>query len=39
MWVIRTRKQKRDRQHNCDNNKDKRTNSDLQNTTQKPGKV
>jgi len=32
--VIRTRKSKNDRQHNGQNEKDKRTKNDLQNTTQ-----
>ena len=33
--VIRIRKSKKDRQHNGKQKKDKRTNSDLQNTAQK----
>jgi hypothetical protein len=33
--VIRIRKSKTDRQHNCQKKKDKRTNNDLQNTKQK----
>jgi hypothetical protein len=33
--VIRIRKSKKDRQHNGQKKKDKRTNNDLQNTTQK----
>ena len=32
---IRSRKLKKDRQHNCQKKKDKRTNSDKQNTAQK----
>ena len=40
MWryqreVIRNRKQKRNRKHNCQKERDKRTNNDLQNSTQK----
>jgi hypothetical protein len=34
--VIRIRKSKKDRQHNGQKKKDKRTNNDLQNTTHKP---
>ena len=33
--VIRIRKSKKDRQHNGQNNKDKRTNNDIQNITHK----
>ena len=33
--VIRIRKSKKDRQHNCQKKKDKRTNNDLQNIAQK----
>ena len=33
--VVRIRKSKEDRKHNGQNKKDKRTNNDLQNTTQK----
>jgi hypothetical protein len=33
--VIKIHKSKKDRQHNDQNKKDKRTNNDLQNTTQK----
>ena len=33
--VIRIRKSKKDRQHNSQKKKDKRTNNDLQSTTQK----
>jgi hypothetical protein len=33
--VIRIRKSKTDRQHNGDKKKDKETNNDVQNTTQK----
>ena len=33
--VIRSRKSKRDRQHNCQKKKDKRTSNDLQNITRK----
>ena len=33
--AIRICKSKRDRQHNCEKKKDKRTNNDLQNTTKK----
>ena len=33
--VIRICKSKKDRQHNCQKKKDKRTNNDIQNTTQK----
>ena len=33
--VIRIRKSKKDRQHNSQKKKNKRTNNDLQNTTQK----
>jgi hypothetical protein len=34
-WVIRDSKSKQDRQYNVQNKKDKRTNNDLQNNTQK----
>ena len=34
-WVIKSRKSKKDRQHNDQMKKDKRANNDLQNTTQK----
>ena len=33
--VIRIHKSKKERQHNCQKKKDKRTNNDLLNTTQK----
>jgi hypothetical protein len=34
-WVIRNRKSEKDRQHNGQEKKDKRTNNDLQNNTKK----
>ena len=34
-WVIRSSQSKKDRQHNGQQKKDKRTNTYLQNTTQK----